>query len=52
MERNAQHAFDAEEVMAYLDGELEARRAAELFRIVAGTGRARNLRRLHLPQAR
>jgi hypothetical protein len=30
MERNAQHAFDAEEVMAYLDGELEARRAAEL----------------------
>jgi anti-sigma factor RsiW len=30
MERNAQHAFAAEEVMAYLDGELEARRAAEL----------------------
>ena len=30
MERNAQHAFDAEEVMAYLDGELEARRATEL----------------------
>src|SRR5271163_4111810 len=30
MERNAQHAFDAEEVMAYLDGELEARRAAAL----------------------
>lgn len=30
MERNAQHAFDAEEVMAYLDGELEAQRAAEL----------------------
>ncbi len=30
MERHAQHAFDAEEVMAYLDGELEARRAAEL----------------------
>ena len=30
MERNAQHAFDAEEVMAYLDGELEARRAATL----------------------
>jgi anti-sigma factor RsiW len=30
MERNAQHAFDPEEVMAYLDGELEARRAAAL----------------------
>jgi uncharacterized protein DUF4349/putative zinc finger protein len=30
MERNAQHAFDAEEVMAYLDGELEARRATAL----------------------
>jgi hypothetical protein len=30
MERNTQHAFDAEEVMDYLDGELEARRAAEL----------------------
>jgi hypothetical protein len=30
MERFAQHAFDAEEVMAYLDGELEARRAAAL----------------------
>jgi len=30
MERNAQHAFDAAEVMAYLDGELEARRAAAL----------------------
>jgi hypothetical protein len=30
MERHAQHAFDVEEVMAYLDGELEARRAAEL----------------------
>ncbi|HEY4951366.1 MAG TPA: DUF4349 domain-containing protein [Candidatus Acidoferrales bacterium] len=30
MERHAQHAFEAEEVMAYIDGELEARRAAEL----------------------
>jgi len=30
MERNAQHAFEAEEVMAYLDGELEARRASAL----------------------
>ncbi len=30
MDRNAQHAFEAEEVMAYLDGELEARRAAAL----------------------
>ena len=30
MERNAQHAFDAEEVMAYLDGELEPQRAAAL----------------------
>src|ERR1700678_3330436 len=30
MERHAQHAFDAEEVMAYLDGELEGRRAAAL----------------------
>jgi Domain of unknown function (DUF4349)/Putative zinc-finger len=30
MERNAQHAFDAEEVMSYLDGELEAQRAAAL----------------------
>ena len=30
MERSVQHAFDAEEVMAYLDGELEAQRAAAL----------------------
>jgi hypothetical protein len=30
MERHAQHAFDGEEVMAYLDGDLDARRAAEL----------------------
>jgi hypothetical protein len=30
MERHAQHAFDAEEVMAYLEGELEAQRAAAL----------------------
>jgi uncharacterized protein DUF4349/putative zinc finger protein len=30
MDRSVQHAFDAEEVMAYLDGELEARRAAML----------------------
>jgi len=30
MERNAQHAFDAEEVMNYLDGELEPQRAAAL----------------------
>jgi hypothetical protein len=30
MERNAQHVFDAAEVMAYLDGELEPRRAAAL----------------------
>jgi Domain of unknown function (DUF4349)/Putative zinc-finger len=30
MDRSLQHEFDAEEVMAYLDGELEARRAAML----------------------
>jgi Domain of unknown function (DUF4349)/Putative zinc-finger len=30
MERSTQHAFDAEEVMAYLDGELEAQRATAL----------------------
>jgi hypothetical protein len=30
MDRSVQHEFDAEEVMAYLDGELEARRAAML----------------------
>lgn len=30
MERSTQHAFDAEEIMAYLDGELEAKRAATL----------------------
>jgi hypothetical protein len=36
MERNAQHAFDAEEVMAYLDGELEARRAAALAAHLVG----------------
>ena len=30
MDRSLQHAFDAEEVMAYLDGELEPRRAALL----------------------
>jgi anti-sigma factor RsiW len=36
MERNTQHAFDAEEVMAYLDGELEARRAAALAAHLVG----------------
>jgi len=30
MDRSLQHAFDAEEVMAYFDGELEPRRAAML----------------------
>jgi anti-sigma factor RsiW len=30
MDRSLQHAFDAEEVMAYLDGELEPQRAAAL----------------------
>ena len=30
MDRALQHAFDAEEVMAYLDGELEPQRAAML----------------------
>src|ERR1700722_11214358 len=30
MDRSLQHAFDAEEVMAYLDGELEPRRAVAL----------------------
>src|SRR5580692_5126982 len=30
MDRSIQHAFDAEEVMAYLDGELEPQRAAML----------------------
>ena len=36
MERNAQHAFDAAEVMAYLDGELEPRRAAALAAHLVG----------------
>jgi hypothetical protein len=36
MERNAPHAFEAEEVMAYLDGELEARRAAALAAHLVG----------------
>lgn len=30
MDRSAQHAFEPEEIMAYLDGELEPRRAVEL----------------------
>jgi uncharacterized protein DUF4349/putative zinc finger protein len=30
MDRSVQHAFDAEEIMAYLDGELEPQRAAAL----------------------
>ncbi len=30
MERSTQHAFEPEEVMAYLDGELEPRRATAL----------------------
>jgi uncharacterized protein DUF4349/putative zinc finger protein len=36
MERHVRHAFDAEEVMAYLDGELEARQASALAAHLVG----------------
>jgi hypothetical protein len=38
MDRSLQHAFDAEEIMAYLDGELEPRRAAALAAHLVGCG--------------
>ena len=43
MERHAQHAFDAEEVMAYLDGELEARRAAALAAHLVSCGQCQEV---------
>jgi hypothetical protein len=45
MERLAQHAFDAGEVMAYLDGELEARRAAELAAHLVGCSQCQEVAR-------
>jgi Domain of unknown function (DUF4349)/Putative zinc-finger len=38
MDRFLQHAFDAEEIMAYLDGELEPQRAAALAAHLVGCG--------------
>ena len=38
MDRSVQHAFDAEEIMAYLDGELEPERAAALATHLVGCG--------------
>ena len=38
MDRSLQHAFDAEEIMAYLDGELEPQRAAALAAHLVGCG--------------
>ncbi len=38
MDRSLQHAFDAEEIMAYLDGELEPQRAAALATHLVGCG--------------
>ena len=38
MDRSLQHAFDAEEIMAYLDGELEPQRAAALASHMVGCG--------------
>jgi hypothetical protein len=38
MDRSVQHAFDAEEIMAYLDGELEPQRAAALAAHLVGCG--------------
>ncbi|MGA7190180.1 MAG: DUF4349 domain-containing protein [Candidatus Acidiferrales bacterium] len=38
MDRSVQHAFDAEEIMAYLDGELQPERAAALATHLVGCG--------------
>jgi Domain of unknown function (DUF4349)/Putative zinc-finger len=38
MDRSVQHAFDVEEIMAYLDGELEPQRAAALAAHLVGCG--------------
>jgi hypothetical protein len=43
MDRSLQHAFDAEEVMAYLDGELEPRRAAALAAHLVGCGECQEI---------
>jgi hypothetical protein len=43
MERHAQHAFDAEEVMAYLDGELEPQRASALAAHLVSCGECQDV---------
>jgi hypothetical protein len=43
MDRSVQHAFDAEEIMAYLDGELEPRRAAALAAHLVGCGECQEI---------
>ncbi|MGC1257933.1 MAG: DUF4349 domain-containing protein [Candidatus Acidiferrales bacterium] len=43
MDRSIQHAFDAEEIMAYLDGELEPQRAAALAAHLVGCGECQEI---------
>ncbi|MFZ0522151.1 MAG: DUF4349 domain-containing protein [Candidatus Acidiferrales bacterium] len=43
MDRSVQHAFDAEEIMAYLDGELEPQRAAALAAHLVGCGECQEI---------
>ena len=43
MDHSVQHAFDAEEIMAYLDGELEPQRAAALAAHLVGCGECQEI---------
>ncbi len=43
MDRSVRHAFDAEEIMAYLDGELEPQRAAALAAHLVGCGECQEI---------
>ena len=43
MDRSIQHAFDAEQIMAYLDGELEPQRAAALAAHLVGCGECQEI---------
>jgi anti-sigma factor RsiW len=43
MDGSLQHAFDAEQIMAYLDGELEPQRAAALAAHLVGCGECREV---------
>jgi hypothetical protein len=43
MDRSLQHAFDAEEIMAYLDGELEPQRAAALAAHLVSCGECQEI---------